>query len=134
MKQRLRFPATAQHPALTSPPRTQKVSPTFRRGRLFKCGIAAYGLGDELVVVVVEELPPLEGDEPVLTVVLLLSVLEELPPAGDDLSITVVLLSVFFSPGGFVTVVSFCSQAARKATLSNKQMYFIILSYSHRSA
>jgi len=48
--------------------------------------------------------------------------------AGDDLSITVVLLSVFFSPGGFVTVVSFCSQAARKAMLINRQMYFMIFS------
>ena len=52
------------------------------------------------------------------------------PLAGDDLSITVVLLSVFFSPGGFVTVVSFCSQAARKAMLIKIQMYFMILQYS----
>lgn len=66
------------------------------------------------------------GDEPVFTVVFD-SVLDEPPPAGDDLSITVVLLSVFFSPGGLVTVVSFCSQAARKAKLSKIQMYFMIL-------
>ena len=52
------------------------------------------------------------------------------PLAGDDLSITVVLLSLFFSPGGFVTVVSFCSQAARKAMLIKIQMYFMILQYS----
>ena len=52
---------------------------------------------------------------------------EEEPPAGDDLSITVVLLSLFFSPGGLVTVVSFCSQAARKAMLNKIQMYFMIL-------
>ena len=63
------------------------------------------------------------GDDPVFTVVL---DDEDEPPAGDDLSITVVLLSLFFSPGGLVTVVSFCSQAARKAMLIKTQMYFII--------
>ena len=70
-----------------------------------------YGLGDELVVVEVEEL-------------------DEDPLAGDDLSITVVLVSVFLSPGGLVTVVSFCSQATRKAMLMRIQMYFMILGYS----
>jgi hypothetical protein len=73
------------------------------------------------VVVVVELLVP--GDEPVFTVVL---DEEDDPPAGDDLSMTVVLLSLFFSPGGLVTVVSFCSQAARKAMLIKIQMYFMI--------
>jgi hypothetical protein len=58
---------------------------------------------------------------------------DEPPPDGDDLSITVVLLSLFFSPGGVATVVSFCSHAARKATLNNRQMYFIISSYSERA-
>ena len=55
--------------------------------------------------------------------------LEELdePLAGDDLSITVVLLSLFFSPGGLVTVVSFCSHAARKAMLIKIHMYFMLL-------
>ena len=91
----------------------------------------AYGLGDELVVVLVELLLllPLLGDEPVFMVVLD-SV--EVPPAGDDLSITVVLLSLF-SAGGLVTVVSFCSQAARKASPSRIQMYFIISCYSQTS-
>jgi hypothetical protein len=74
-------------------------------------------------VVVVEVLVP--GDEPVFTDVLD-SVLDDVPPDGDDLSITVVLLSLFFSPGGFVTVVSFCSHPARKAMLIRIQMYFII--------
>jgi hypothetical protein len=80
-----------------------------------------HGLGEELVVVLVEV--PVPGDDPEFTVVL-----EELdePPAGDDLSTTVVLLSLFFSPGGLVTVVSFCSHAARKAMLIRMQMYFII--------
>ena len=55
---------------------------------------------------------------------------DEEPPAGDDLSITVVLLSLFFSPGGLVTVVSFCSQAERKAMLIKRQMYFMVLQYS----
>jgi len=68
------------------------------------------------------------GEE--LVVVDVLDDEEEPPPDGDDLSITVVLLSLFFSPGGFVTVVSFCSQAARKATLIKMQMYFMILQYS----
>lgn len=73
-----------------------------------------YGLGD--VVVVVEVLVP----GAVLTVVLDSVLLS----AGDDFSITVV--SVFLSPGGLVTVVSFCSQAARKAMLINRQMYLMI--------
>ena len=101
--------------------RTEKNFPTRRRGRILRRLGRNYGFGDEPVVVVVEVLVP--GDEPVFTVVLD-SV--EVPPAGDDLSITVVLFSVFFSPGGLVTVVSFCSQAARKATLMRMQMYFII--------
>jgi len=53
-------------------------------------------------------------------------VVDEVPPAGDDLSTTVVLLSFFSLPGGLVTVVSFCSHAARKAMLIKIQMYFII--------
>jgi hypothetical protein len=64
----------------------------------------------------------LEGDEPVFTVVL--DEFEDEPPAGDDLSMTVVLLSLFFSAG--VTVVSFCSQAARKAKLTRMHRYFMI--------
>jgi hypothetical protein len=44
--------------------------------------------------------------------------------AGDGFT-TVVLLS-FFSPGGFVTVVSFCSQATRRAALARMQIYFFI--------
>ena len=44
--------------------------------------------------------------------------------AGDGLT-TVVLLS-FFSPGGFVTVVSFCSQADSNANPTSRQIYFFI--------
>jgi len=44
--------------------------------------------------------------------------------AGDGFT-TVVLLS-FFSPGGFVTVVSFCSQADSNASPTSRQMYFFI--------
>lgn len=73
------------------------------------------------MVVEVDVLVP--GDDSVFVV---LDDEDEDPPAGDDLSITVVLLSLFFSPGGLVTVVSFCSQAARKAMLTKTQMYFII--------
>ena len=101
-------------------PRVQKKSSPPADGEDSFEGFPNYGLGDELVVVVVEVLVP--GDEPVFTVVLD-SV--EVPPAGDDLSITVVF-SVFFSAGGLVTVVSFCSQAARKAMLMRMQMYLII--------
>src|SRR5213592_3322120 len=45
--------------------------------------------------------------------------------AGVDCWITVVLLS-FFSAGGLVTVVSFCSQAANSATPASRQMHFFI--------
>src|SRR3954466_10459796 len=108
----------------------EKIFPTRSGEDLFDGLNANYGLGEELVLVEVELLVP--GDEPVFTVVFD-SVVDEVPLAGDDLSITVVLVSVFLSPGGLVTVVSFCSQAARKATLSKIQMYFIIPSYSQRT-
>ena len=52
----------------------------------------------------------------------LLSVFVEV--AGDGFTI-VVLLS-FFSPGGFVTVVSFCSQAAKSAAPMKRQMYLFM--------
>ncbi len=60
---------------------------------------------------------------PVLIVVLV-SVLFE--GAGDSFTM-VVLLSVLFSPGGFVTVVSFCSQAASSAAPVRMQMYLVIV-------
>jgi hypothetical protein len=44
--------------------------------------------------------------------------------AGD--SFTIVVLVSFFSAGGVVTVVSFCSQAARSAPPISMQMYFFI--------
>jgi hypothetical protein len=44
--------------------------------------------------------------------------------AGDSL-IIVVLLS-FFSVGGFVTVVSFCSHAPSNASPAKMQMYFFM--------
>ena len=43
--------------------------------------------------------------------------------AGDGF--TIVVLVSFFSAGG-VTVVSFCSHAANKATPAIRQMYFFI--------
>jgi len=45
--------------------------------------------------------------------------------AGDSFTI-VVLLSVFFSAGGLVTVVSFCSQAASNAAPAKMQIYFFM--------
>jgi hypothetical protein len=78
-----------------------------------------YGFGEEDVVVVVED-----DDESGLLTVVSVSVL--LVVAGSFSFTIVVLFSVFFSAGGFVTVVSFCSQAPSRATLASKQMYLII--------
>ena len=62
-----------------------------------------------------------EGDVVTLTFVSVFdSVLLE--GAGDSFTI-VVLVSVFFSPGGLVTVVSFCSQAVSNAALARTQIY-----------
>jgi hypothetical protein len=55
-----------------------------------------------------------------------MSVFSCLVAAAGDSFITVVLVS-FFSAGGLVTVVSFCSQAANSATPASRQMYFFIL-------
>jgi hypothetical protein len=62
----------------------------------------------------------LGGD--VVLIVVFVSVLVEV--AGDGLTI-VVLLS-FFSAGGLVTVVSFCSQADSNANPATRQMNFFI--------
>jgi hypothetical protein len=56
----------------------------------------------------------------IVLIVVSVSVLLEV--AGDGFT-TVVLLS-FFSAGGFVTVVSFCSQADSNANPTSRQMYF----------
>jgi hypothetical protein len=71
----------------------------------------SYGLGE------------LAGDEVLMVVLVFVSVLL-VPAAGDSLT-TVVLFSVFESPGGF-TVVSFFSQAGRNAAKANRQIYFFI--------
>ncbi|HYY14690.1 MAG TPA: hypothetical protein VE758_09695 [Chthoniobacterales bacterium] len=87
---------------------------------------ASYGEGEDVVLlVVVSLLLSFEGEELVLMVVFD-SVLVDV--AGDGFTI-VVLLS-FFSPlGGFVTVVSFCSHATRRAAPASMQMYcFMLLS------
>lgn len=52
----------------------------------------------------------------------LVSVLVE--GAGD--SLIIVVLFSFFSAGGFVTVVSFCSQAASNAVPIKRQIYFFM--------
>ena len=44
--------------------------------------------------------------------------------AGD--SFTIVVLVSFFSAGGFVTVVSFCSQAASNAVPIKRQIYLFM--------
>ena len=85
-------------------------------GKIFRLTLirlsAAYGLG---------------AGDPVLIVVL---VSVEVAGAGVDLSITVVLLSVLFSAGGLVTVVSFFSHATRKAMVIRIQMCFMLFPYS----
>jgi len=68
-------------------------------------------------------MPPIYGEGDVLTLMsVLVSVFVEV--AGEGFTI-VVLLS-FFSAGGFVTVVSFCSQAARSAAPVKRQMYLFM--------
>ena len=68
-------------------------------------------------------MPPVYGEGDVLTLMsVLVSVFVEV--AGEGFTI-VVLLS-FFSAGGFVTVVSFCSQAARSAAPVKRQMYLFM--------
>ena len=65
-----------------------------------------------------------EGDVVTLTFV---SVFDSVLLEGAGVSFTiVVLLSVFFSPGGLVTVVSFCSQAASNAAPAKMQIYFFM--------
>ena len=66
---------------------------------------------------------PFYGEGDVLTLMsVLLSVFVEV--AGDGF--TIVVLLYFFSAGGFVTVVSFCSQAARSAAPIKRQMYLFM--------
>ena len=55
---------------------------------------------------------------------MLVSVFDSVAGAGD--SFTTVVLVSFFSAGGLVTVVSFCSQAASNAAPAKMQMYFFI--------
>jgi hypothetical protein len=85
-------------------------------GRLRKIrSLKPYGLGDEVVVVVVV----VSGDEDVFTFV---SVLVAAPGSFT----IVVLFSVFESAGGLVTLVSFFSQAGRSAARAKRQMVFFI--------
>jgi hypothetical protein len=56
---------------------------------------------------------------------MLMSVFSFVVAAAGDSFIIVVLLS-FFSAGGLVTVVSFCSQAVNSARPASRQMYFFI--------
>lgn len=99
---------------LTQPPlhRTAKIFPRVNRGKISqKHQPRNYGEGEEVVVVVVVLVPG------AVLPVRLVSVL--VAGAGDSFTI-VVLLSVLFSAGGLVTVVSFCSHAASKAMLASK--------------
>ncbi len=65
-----------------------------------------------------------EGEAFVVLTFVFVSVLVE--AAGDSFT-TVVLFSVLFSPGGLVTVVSLCSQAASNAAPVRMQRYFFIV-------
>jgi hypothetical protein len=93
--------------------------PIASHGKAFRSQFLPYGLGELLVVVSVFVDVP--GEEPVLTVVFDSVLLEA---AGD--SFTIVVLLSFFSPGGLVTVVSLCSQAASDAAPAKMQMYFFM--------
>jgi len=55
------------------------------------------------------------------------SVLVSVLVSGDGDSFSIVVLLSFFSAGGFVMVVSFCSHAANNASPASRQMYFFIL-------
>jgi hypothetical protein len=87
--------------------RTAKVfRPRKANERLRECSVSpGYGEGDVLTLISV-----------------LVSVLVD--GAGDSFTIVVVLS--FFSLGGFVTVVSFCSQATSRAAPIKRQMYLFM--------
>jgi hypothetical protein len=101
------------------PLRTTKPSHSFLWEGFTK-PIVAYGLGE--LVVDVSVFVDVPGEEPVFTVVFDSVLLEA---AGDSFTI-VVLLSFLFSPGGLVTVVSLCSQAASNAAPAKMQIYFFM--------
>lgn len=56
----------------------------------------------------------------------LMSVLVSVLVDGAGDSLTIVVLVSFFSDGGFVTVVSFCSHAVSNAAPIKRQMYFFM--------
>ena len=90
-------------------PYSKSLPPAAARGRLCESMLRRnYGLGAGEVVVVV----------------VVVSVL--VSGAGDASFTMVVLVSVLFSAGGLVMVVSFFSQAAKSATPAIRQMYFFI--------
>jgi len=59
-------------------------------------------------------------------VLTLMSVLVSVLVEGAGDSFMMVVLLSFFSAGGFVTVVSFCSQPASRAAPIKRQMYFFM--------
>jgi len=72
-----------------------------------------YGVGDVVTLILVFDC-------------VLVSVSVSVLVSGDGDSFTIVVLLSFFSAGGFVTVVSFCSHAANSASPVSRQMYFFI--------
>jgi hypothetical protein len=78
-----------------------------------------------VVVVVEDELVP--GDELVFDVLFVVLEVDELPLVG---SFSLTMVVSFFSdevPGGVLTVVSFCSQAASKAAPAKMQIILFIV-------
>jgi hypothetical protein len=87
--------------------------------------LSNYGDGEEVVVVVLDSVWLSLAGEGALIVVFD-SVFVSFVVAGEGFTI-VVLLSFFSPPAGGVTVVSFCSQATRRAAPARMHMYFFII-------
>ncbi len=80
----------------------------------------------DAVVVLVDELELVPGDEVVFTSVLVLLLLELEPPAGDGFTIVVLFSVLLPGEAAGVTVSVLCSHEARSAALAMMQMYFFI--------
>jgi hypothetical protein len=109
-------------------PVQQKSSRGRTTGRLRELKREDYGLGLEVVVVVVlVELDEFGGVDVVVVLVFVVSLVFSVVAGGFT---TVVLCSVFFSGAGEVagaTTSVFCSQAPRSAALAKMQINFFIV-------
>jgi hypothetical protein len=104
-------PSNATRPYLHFCVQQKSSRETGRRKTLCKQTIdPGYGVGDVVTLMFVFD-----------------SVLVSVLVSGDGDSFTIVVLLSFFSAGGFVTVVSFCSHATNNTSPVSRQMYFLIL-------